>query len=315
VSERATPSTGLANLGTPLLVDLVTNTLDPGYAEATERRQHSPGPHGRWYDRPVLVIGCVLIGFTLVVAYLHAHRSAPAEAKATAELVKRVRTAQSTANGLQRSADDLDARVKQQRDSALSGAGGGLGVAVNSAETQAGEDAVKGPGVMVTLTDPPTPTASPAAGRAGTTPLSATHILTDRDVRSVVNELWADGAEAISVNNIRLTSTSAIRFAGQAVLVDFDPIIGPYQIRAIGPSGQLLTRFVQSDVASRYQTLSSAEGIGFSFDQSSKLELPASQPPTLRYAHPLAAQPSTPSPTGSGSNGGSPGSGPAKAPR
>ena len=53
-------------------------------------------------------------------------------------------------------------------------------------------------------------------------------------MRSVVNELWSDGAEAIAVNGIRLTPTSAIRFAGDAVLVDFQPITSPYRIDAIG---------------------------------------------------------------------------------
>ena len=105
---------------------------------------------------------------------------------------------------------------------------------------------------------------------------AATQLLTDRDVRSVVNELWADGAEAISVNDIRLTPTSAIRFAGEAVLVDFEPINPPYVIRAIGNADRLDTGFAASAVASRYQTLASVRGIGFSFDERDKLQ-PAGQ--------------------------------------
>jgi len=299
----STPPPYSGNPATSLLVDLVTNTLDPGYAEAAARRAERPGSPQRWYDRPVLALGCLLVGFVLVIAYLHTNRAAPAAARITSDLAGRVRSAQATAAALGRTADGLDATVKQQRNAALSGAGG-LSAALSAEELAAGAVAVTGPGVVVTLTDPPTPTASAAGGRAGTTPLSATHILTDRDVRSVVNELWSDGAEAISVNNIRLTSTSAIRFAGQAVLVDFEPIIGPYQIRAIGDSGSLITRFVQSAVASRYQTLTSADGIGFTFSESSKLNLPASEAPDLRYAtapsstapRPTTAVP-TPTPT------------------
>ena len=77
-------------------------------------------------------------------------------------------------------------------------------------------------------------------------------------MRSVVNELWHDGAEAISVNDVRLTPTTAIRFAGEAVLVDFQPITSPYTIRAIGDRHVLETGFVDSAVASRYQTLAGA---------------------------------------------------------
>jgi uncharacterized protein YlxW (UPF0749 family) len=102
----------------------------------------------------------------------------------------------------------------------------------------------------------------------------------------VVNELWHDGAEAISVNDIRLTPTSAVRFAGDAVLVDFQPISSPYVIRAIGDSDRLAVAFADSGAASRYQTLSSAKGIGFQFDGSTDLQLPASAGLNLRYAQP-----------------------------
>ena len=50
----------------------------------------------------------------------------------------------------------------------------------------------------------------------------------------MVNALWAAGAEAISINGQRLGPTTAIRFAGEAVLVDFRPVTNPYEISAIG---------------------------------------------------------------------------------
>ena len=40
--------------------------------------------------------------------------------------------------------------------------------------------------------------------------------VTDRDLQTVVNEVWAAGAEAVAVNGQRLTSLSAIRSAGDA---------------------------------------------------------------------------------------------------
>ena len=89
-------------------------------------------------------------------------------------------------------------------------------------------------------------------------------------MRSVVNELWRDGAEAIAVNGMRLTPTSAIRFAGDAVLVDFQPIASPYTIEAIGDGRRLATAFAASAVASRYQTLAGVDGIGFAFDREQR---------------------------------------------
>ncbi|HET8583046.1 MAG TPA: DUF881 domain-containing protein [Jatrophihabitans sp.] len=261
-----------------LLIELVDNTLDPGYAAAAKRR--GPDAPRRWYDRPAVIVGCLLIGFLLVVAYVHTHRSAPQVTKVHDSLVSRVRTAQHDADDLANQVNALEQRLAGEQDRALPKSAAQL----SRAELAAGQLAVTGPGLTVTLSEPPAPTASPSSGRGGTVPIGATNILTDRDVRSVVNELWHDGAEAVSVNDIRLTPDSAIRFAGQAVLVDFQPINPPYRIRAIGDADGLATAFAASSVASRYQTLSGVEHIGFTFSESSHLTLPAGAPATPRYA-------------------------------
>ena len=277
-----------------LIADLVTNTLDPGYAAAAQHR--GPTPSRRWFDRPAVAIGCALIGFTLVVAYIHTHRGAPEAAKVHDSLVARVRAAQDRNDGLAAQAQRLNGALTTLRDQALSG-NGALSRQLDRDQLLAGQTAAVGPGLQVALTEPPPTSGSSQPGRAGSIPIGASNILTDRDVRSVVNELWADGAEAISVNNVRLTPTSAIRFAGEAVLVDFAPITSPYQIRAIGNADNLATGFASSDVASRYQTLSSAEGIGFEFTEHTSLTLPGSPAVALRFAHPPTPTRS-PTPTG-----------------
>lgn len=264
-----------------LLVELVNTTLDPGYAAAARRRGSDARP--RRLDRPAVVAGCVLIGFVLVVAYVHTHRSAPEAAKVHDSLVSRVRAAQRTADDLAKQVGGLEGQLSAAQDAALAGSGA---VPRQLAQYQlaAGQLAVTGPGLTVTLREPTAPSSTPSAGRGGTASLAATNILTDRDVRSVVNELWNDGAEAVAVNDVRLTPTSAIRFAGQAVLVDFQPITSPYRIAAVGNADDLATSFAQSSVASRYQTLAGVDHIGFSFTESGSLSLPASPAFTLRYA-------------------------------
>ena len=263
------------------LVDLVMNPRDPGYEAAAARR--GANPRARWYERPLVALGCAAIGFVLVLAYVHTHRAAPQAASVHGSLVARVRAAQRADDQLARTAQQLASQLNALRAAALPSSGS-LAGALNRSELAAGQVAVTGPGVEVLLTEPPPPSPSTPAGRGGTVPITTTHILTDRDVRSVVNELWADGAEAISVNGIRLTPTSAIRFAGEAVLVDFAPISSPYTIRAIGDKDGLVTAFAASAVASRYQTLVSADGIGFHFAESARLSLPASSVTTPRYA-------------------------------
>jgi uncharacterized protein YlxW (UPF0749 family) len=276
---RRTAGLATAPASAKYLIDLVTDTLDPGYAAAASRRGDDRSR--RWYDRPAVALGCLLIGFTVVVAYVHTHRGAPQAAKVHAGLVTRVRAAERENNALDAQVQTLNSALARARAQAGAGAANGV---VEHDQVLAGQVAVSGPGLQVVLREPAVPTASPSAGRGDAASIGAANILTDRDVRSVVNELWADGAEAISVNDIRLTPTSAIRFAGEAVLVDFQPISAPYTIRAIGNSDQLDVGFAASEVASRYHTLSSADGIGFDFTQQTKLSLPASAAVNPRYA-------------------------------
>lgn len=275
---------------TQTLVDLVMNPREPGYAAAAERRGGAPAKHR--YDRPAVALGAAVIGFVLVLAYIHAHRGAPEAATVHDGLVERVQAAERQDGSLASTVQKLNAQLNEVRDNALS-ANGALGAQLNESQLQAGQVAVHGPGLQVVLSEPPAPSPTGSPGRVGTVPIGTRNILTDRDVRSVVNELWADGAEAISVNDIRLTPTSAIRFAGEAVLVDFQPITSPYTVRAIGNADNLATTFASSDVASRYQTLSSADGIGFQFSEAKNLNLPANTSELPRYATVPTAQPTT----------------------
>jgi uncharacterized protein YlxW (UPF0749 family) len=267
--------------GTAELVDLVLNPHERGYEVAAARR--GPNPARRWYDRPAVALGCLAIGFVLVVAYVQTHRAAPEAAKVHDSLVQRVHAAERQDATLAATAQQLNDQLNRVRGSAL---GSGPGAELRRSQLIAGQVAAHGPGLQVVLSEPPAPSPTGAQERGGTVPITATHVLSDRDVRSIVNQLWADGAEAISVNNVRLTPTSAIRFAGQAVLVDFQPIASPYTVRAIGDPDALATGFASSAVAGRYKTLSSAEGIGFSFGEAKRLVLPASPGEQPKYASP-----------------------------
>jgi uncharacterized protein YlxW (UPF0749 family) len=250
------------------LADLLNNTLDPGYAAAAARRQEgAPRPTSSATGIAVALV-CVVIGAILAIAYIHTRDSEPDTSRAQRALVGKVRAAQSTASKLAAQANRLSAQVDRARQRATGTAPSGR--ELTRAEEQAGTVGVRGPGLQVKLSNP----------------TSGERQYTDLDVRAVVNELWVSGAEAVTVNNIRLTPTSAIRFAGSAVLVDFQPLTAPYTVRAIGSPAELDSRFTVSDVANRYRTLASAFGLGFRISQSRQLVLPATDPHRTRYARP-----------------------------
>lgn len=85
---------------------------------------------------------------------------------------------------------------------------------------------VKGPGVIVTLQDSKMNTANA---------LNISDLVVhDLDVLSVINELKNAGAEAISINNQRLVSTTAISCEGNVININGEKIGSPFTIKAIG---------------------------------------------------------------------------------
>lgn len=87
----------------------------------------------------------------------------------------------------------------------------------------AGVTPVHGPGIAVTLND------------GGATGSDVEQILThDWNVRSVVNELFTAGAEAVTINDYRVVATSAVECQGPVVSVNGHRLGAPFEVQAIG---------------------------------------------------------------------------------
>lgn len=108
---------------------------------------------------------------------------------------------------------------------------------LRKAEILAGLSDVSGTGVIVTLND--------SKVEAEKNPEN--YIIHDDDIRKVVNELFAAGAEAVSVNGDRIVSTSAIRCVGPVIIINNNKYSPPYEIRAIGNSQTLAAALNQRD--------------------------------------------------------------------
>ena len=170
----------------------------------------------------------------------------------------------------------------------------GRGQLCAHAELAAGLLPVSGPGLLVTLADAePDADADPVGGTAEADPRGQVR---DGDLQLVVNALWAAGAEAVSINGQRLGPTTAIRFAGDAVLVDFRPVTNPYLVSAIGDPATLRSRFLASPEVNALAVISETYGLRFEFAQEDELSLPAGSPPELRSAVPVSEVPPVPAP-------------------
>ncbi len=162
MSSPRTPAQGPA-----LLIELVNETLDPGYAAAAKRRgglRESPP----WYARGASAIAAALIGFLLVAAWVHENRSAPESTKVHNALVQQVRAAQSAGDSLDAQARALADRVDAQRNAAL---GSGTPADLANEQLLAGTTAAKGPGLQVTLNEAKVTSTASVNTRQGSVPI------------------------------------------------------------------------------------------------------------------------------------------------
>ena len=267
-----------------LLVDMSANAVDPAYRDRADRQR--AGGSKRVRRTPAVVLVLLLVGTTTGVVAGQVRDRADRTGAVRRSLVQEVRAQTRATDALARRVERQRAQVSAQRDRtlAIGDQGRTLAATLSSLELAAGTQAVRGPGLQVRLDDATSD--SPAAVRGGTTGNGRIY---DRDLQDVVNGLWAAGAEAMSVNDQRLTVQTAIRAAGEAVLVDLRPLSPPYLVRAVGDPAAMEPTFVDSAVARRLRTLTSVYGIGFRVQQANRLDLPAAATPVLRAAR--AAQP------------------------
>lgn len=269
-----------------LLRNLVANSLDEGYARAAaERGDRTPRAGGGW----LVAGGLLAVGLLLAAAFTQTRARAGSVAEARDALVAQVQRRTQANEAARRLLDRQRAEVqrRQREVLTLTAQGAGLARQLDRLSAATGAAPVVGPGMVVRLDD-----ASPDTGGAGVDPRAETSTegrVSDRDLQTVVNEVWAAGAEAVAVNGQRLTAQSAIRAAGEAVLVDFRPLSPPYVVRAIGDPARLRPAFVDGFGGSYLQALGEY-GITSAVRDAERLTLPASVGVGLRYAVAVAAE-------------------------
>jgi len=114
-----------------------------------------------------------------------------------------------------------------------------LNDALQEAKVFAGLTPVEGPGIILTLADQPSG-GGKRPGLKGFQEVIPDDVIHDLDILRVVNELYASGAEAVSVNGFRCTAGTWIRCAGPTVLVDSNRLASPFVIQAIGDQKTLM---------------------------------------------------------------------------
>ncbi|MEW2140538.1 DUF881 domain-containing protein [Streptomyces sp. NPDC005409] len=265
-----------------LLTHVMDHSLDEGYAEASARReaQGTAGLPRTLKAKLGLAAGLVLAAMVVTLGAAEARIAAPVLAKERHELIDRVERADERANGLERDIERLRTDVAARQRAALQQPSGGQGelVALLSGATEA-----RGPGVKLVVDDAKG-ASSKGGGPRESSGFSDTGRLRDRDMQKIVNGLWQSGAEAVSINGQRLTALSAIRAAGDAILVDNRPLVPPYEVLAVGDKKRLGTAFQDSADGQYLHVLQESYGIRYTLSPVDEVRLPAASSLTVRTA-------------------------------
>ncbi|MCB7137541.1 DUF881 domain-containing protein [Cellulosimicrobium marinum] len=274
--ERTMARRGPVDASMTLLNEVMHRPLDPGYAAAAARRAEAGASRRGRGGTVLLVVVAAGLGIVTTAAAVDLRAPEPAVLAARQTLEQEITDRQADADALATRSTELSGEIEGLQDEALGDLGGDVLADLQQEGVLTGSQAVEGPGVVVTLDD---------ASASLDSDVETGSLVQDRDLQRVVNALWSGGAEAVAINDQRLTGLSAIRSAGDAILVDLQPLVPPYHVEAVGDADAMRTALVRSGASDYLRLIGTQYGIRSSVTAQSRLDLPGRATPTLYFAH------------------------------
>ena len=147
----------------------------------------------------------------------------------------------------------------------------------------AGLDPVRGPGLVVTLSD----AQRDANGRFPRDASPDDLVVHQQDIQAVLNALWSSGAEAIQMQDQRIINTSAPRCVGNTLLLNGRTYSPPYVITAIGDAGAMQAALAAAPLVTLYKQYVVRFGLGYSEQVRTDIQVAGyTEPVRMRYAQP-----------------------------
>ena len=215
---------------------------------------------------------CLVAGLMVATAQRSAEENQLQVTEST-RLSDLVRSAQANAEKVSADRDELAAQLDSlQEDAARSDAGVAAALGdIKNISADAGLTEMTGPGVVVTMTDAP-------RNADGKYPVDATPddlVVHQQDVQSVLNALWAGGAEAVGMQDQRIISTSAPRCIGNTLLLHGRTYSPPYVMSAIGDVARLEAALAAEPGIPIYKQYATRFGLGYTQATPSQITVPA----------------------------------------
>ena len=217
------------------------------------------------------IFGATVVTFMLGVAVVDARTNATGNRSTLDALISRISDTTARVNAVEQEMlqASKDLQAAEQAKLAGTSLGAQAQIRLEQLRKAAGFTEVSGLGIAVTLNNSQVDSAIPNSA-------TITGSVVDSDLQMVVNGLWQAGASAIAINDHRLTSNSAIRSAGQAILVDYRPLVPPYKVVAIAKNADALAgRFRDNQAGIYLEQLEARYGILWTIETLGQVTLPA----------------------------------------
>lgn len=173
---------------------------------------------------------CCILGFMLTYQFkiLNKHAKVTKVTETNSEITVEIEQYKKQKEEMQKNINELQEKIKNYEQAAANRSDENKNILAELENTRllTGTRDVQGPGVLLYLTPNKNVLGNEVMGDR----------LTDKHLVYIVNELVAAGAEAVSINNIRITPRTGIRNAGNYILINEERVspLDRIIIKAIG---------------------------------------------------------------------------------
>ena len=265
---------------TPLLTLITARSMDEDYAHVAQKRA-AAGDARPQVARPhwASFLAVAALGVMAAVVAVQTDREAPANELSRAALVEQIDGRSADVRALQADVARLtrfNAGVASN-STATQADLGDVETRVRRAELTTGFSAVHGPGVRITVDNRP---GGDVDGE-----------VLDEDLATLVDGLFAAGAEAVAINDQRINTLGGIRNTNRAVHVNGRPVNAPYVVSAIGDPRTLQARLVETYEGQQWFGRVNNFGFVYGAENVDDIRLPAAPERVLRDVIELDAEP------------------------
>ena len=198
-------------------------------------------------------------------------------------LVDLVHDAQNAVDRLSVQRDALAAQIDSTHGASAGTALAAMLARADELAADAGLEPVRGPGLVVTLSD----AQRDANGRFPRDASPDDLVVHQQDIQAVLNALWSAGAEAIQMQDQRIIGTSAPRCVGNTLLLNGRTYSPPYSITAIGDAAAMQAALAAAPLVTLYKQYVVRFGLGYSEQAREDVQVTGyTEPVRMRYAQP-----------------------------